>query len=359
MSRSIFKYKILEKGKMSIQEIKYYIEEELNRGLAFKIFDNMEEVVKLTGKWQGWAEVEVLAQDQFNIYIDDDFFNLNSIIEQILISLWSNLLDFGEIRLEDFQLTEKINNLVIKSSQSSKNRLIDANGPYFGTIFKPYYGLSLREKIEIAKKFASIGGNFIKEDETYLVDKDRFIEETEKIQKAINSVSNKCYYVPNITPYILDLQFLNKIKDFGIRIGLVSYIITGLANIYKIRRKLNNLLLWGHRVGYKSIKKFISMRVIAKLATYSGFDTLHIGTPFFSIKDTVIERVEILRSIRLINARMLPVFTKVSSKIIPFLLRNFGNEIIIMACGSVRNNGKYDFERMKDIIKEMRNYSRT
>lgn len=345
---SIFRYKILGNQKPSKIIIKN-INEELNRGLAFAISKTHEKVILIEGEWQGWVTTEIRGNNIY-LYVDDNFFK-PCVFEQILTSLWANLLDYGGIKLEEFQLSDKLHTSSISNiiNKQSLNKLLGIDGPYFATVIKPSF-LSLDEKLNIAERFASIGGVFIKEDETYLLDKWNLLKESDAIQRSINKISKHCFYIPNVTPYTFDKRFLNELYQIGIRIVMVNYLITGLPTINRILQKNNKILFWGHRVGYKAIDKYISMKALALLATYSGMSMLHIGTPLFCNNSTIRGCTNIINAIRKVNPNVTPVFTKTSPQIISFLVKSFGKKTIIMACGSIRTNGYLDWEKLKHII---------
>lgn len=349
INKNIFRYKILESNRTS-RKIMQEINEELNKGFTFLITPEYEKTISIAGKRKWWIYTDIYRDNLF-IYVDDTFFNKSCIIEQILTSLWANLLDFGKIHLEGFKLSDNIHSLILKNSTCHTPEILKTKGPYFGTVFKPSFGLSISEKLKIAEKFAAIGGSFIKEDETYLIEKSKILKESKIIQKIINNVSRNCFYIPNITPHILDDDFLNRLYDTGIRIVMVNYLITALPTIYKVIKKHNKFLFWGHRVGYKSMEEFISMKAVALLATYTGINMLHIGTPFFSIQSNVKQSTETLKVIKTINPEIIPVFTKASPEIIHYLVKSFSKDIIIMVCGSIRTNGNLDWEKIKNIMK--------
>lgn len=356
-NKSVFRYKIIDNHK-SFKEIIEKMSEELNRGLTFIVSQTDEKVVTLAGEWKGWVTT-TLRGNNIYIYVDDGFFSNSCILEQILTSLWANLLDFGKIRLEEFQLSDNLHTLLTSGNlnKQSIQKLVRINGPYFGTVFKPSFGLSLSEKLNIAEKFASIGGVFIKEDETYLIEKFRLLKESKSIQRAMNAVSDHCFYVPNVTPYLLDYNLFQELYEIGIRVVMVNYLITGLPIVYKILKRNKKLLFWGHRVGYKSIDKHISMNTVSVLAAYSGMSMIHIGTPFFSKNNSVKERVTILKSVTKVNTCIMPVFTKVSFQIISDLIKSFGKKIIIMAGGLVRTKGHLDWKKVKRLIETIQNNS--
>lgn len=354
-NKSIFKYKILGNHEASNKIIEK-ISEELNRGLTFIVSQNDEKVVTLAGEWKDWVSTAI-RENKIYIYVDDSFFSKSCVMEQILISLWANLLDFDEIQLEEFQLSENLHTKLTLENldRLSIEKLLRIRGPYFGTVFKPSFGLSIPEKQNIAEKFASIGGVFIKEDETYLIEKSKLLKESESIQRVINAVSQHCFYVPNITPYLLDDSLFQEIFEIGIRVAMVNYLINGLPIVYNVAKRNKVLLFWGHRVGYKSLKRYISMKTVAALAAYSGISMIHIGNPLLSINNSVKESITILKAIKKVNPKAMPVFTKSSHRQTSNLIRFFGKNIIIMACGSIRTNGYLDWKKVKRFIDIIRN----
>jgi len=343
---SVFKYEILGSSK-HYAEIAGKINEELNKGLSFTILEADEKVIFLRSKRRNWIYCD--RKDK-NLYISvyDKFFRASIIIEQILTSLWTNLMDFGGIRLIEYNLSKNINAILLSkcNKEVSIDKLTGSKGPYFGMVFKPSFNLSLKQRIGIAKKFISIGGTFLKEDETYLIDRNELIENASAIQDAINKISLKGFYVPNVTSYLLDGNIFRQLYKAGIRIVMVNYLMAGLPTIAKIRNNFENMLLWGHRVGYSTIEKYISMEAISSLAIHSGIDVIHIGTPFIALKISVERCRKILESVRQINKKSIPVFTKTSHHIVPHLVKLFGNDIVIMACGSLRTSGNINWNKV-------------
>ena len=351
-SPNTFIYRVMERDDKSVKKIAMRMEEELNRGFAFTLSKKIEMLVPLKGEWKGWAFSEIKNRNIY-IHVKDEFFNDFGVIEQILTSLWANLLDFGQMRLEEFSLSEKMHYSLLKEV-SYPTFIPKHDGPFIGTIFKPSYSLTIKEKAEIAKKFAALGGTFIKEDETYFVDKEKILKEAEVIQSSINEISSDCYYIPNVTQYMLNNEFLDGLYDVGIRIVMVNYLIVGFPIVHKIikrRKKNKKLIFWGHRVGYKAIERYISMKTVASLAAYSGLNIIHIGTPLFSDTIDVQEALEILNNIKQINNEMIPVFTKASIEILPDLVELAGKKIIVMICGSARTNGEIDWMKFNKFIK--------
>ena len=350
MQNSIFRY--IFTGRNDLLKTSERIEDELNRGNSFIVSPKRETVVSLGGPAKNWVKC-VLKDRGFSIYVDDRFFVKESTIAQILTSLWLNLFDFGKIRLESFQLSERLHKrlIFVQPAKSLVQKLRQKNKPCFGTIFKPSFNLSLKDKINIAKKMATLGATFVKEDETYLIDRVKLIKESEKIQQSMRLVSNDCYYVPNITSYLTDNDIFRDLYGIGVRVAMVNYLIAGLPNVYNLQEKSYNILLWGHRVGYKSIQKYISMQALASVAVYSGMNLVHIGTPFIEVNTELNASNRIYSAIKQINKDVIQVFTKVSSQIVPSLIKTFGPHITLMACGSIRTKGELDWQKVENLIK--------
>lgn len=348
---NIFSYKVTKNGKCA-KKIAEMITEELNKGLSFVLSETDEKTVSLRGKRKLWATT-FIDKDRIYLYIDDEFFRGYCGVDRILTCLWANLLDFGHLQLEDIQLSKKVHHLLFSPIQGKIcfQELVKIKGPYFGTIYKPSFGLSLKEKVTIATKFASLGGTFIKEDETYFVSKDKLIKHSKIIQEAMNKVSDCCFYVPNVTPYLMDEKVFQKLCEIGIQIIMVNYLIVGLPTLHAVGRKYRNMLFWGHRVGYKALQKCISMKAMASIAAYCGADIIHVGTPFLSSDISIRECVGTIEAMKRVKKEVLPVFTKMSIQLTPKLVELFGKDIIVLACGGLRTNGTLNWRKVKRWIK--------
>jgi hypothetical protein len=349
---SVFQYEIVG-DKERADEMAEKIDEQLNRGTTYVISPTERKLVSLAGEWKGWVSTEVHA-NRIHILVDDRYFTASCVPEQILASLWADLLDFGELRLEEFELSDGLHSrLASHLNRTTVAELLGESGPYFGTIFKTIFGISLEEKVNIAEKFAKMGGAFIKEDEIYLVERSKILEESKRVQRAMSEVSEHCLYVPNVTPYFSDESFLQELYRVGIRLVMVDYWIAGLPAVYRAVRTHSNLLFWGHRIGYKSVQRYMSMRSMACLAAYGGISAIHIGTPFVSARNAVEESVCILQAVQKVNPRATPIFSDVSPEIVSYLVKVFGRNIINMAVGSTRTNGLLDWQKTRELIDKL------
>jgi ribulose 1,5-bisphosphate carboxylase large subunit-like protein len=352
-SDSIFTYAILNNhSSPSAYELSKSIEEELNRGLSFIISESGEKVVPLKGRWSEWAKANV-HDNTILIEVKDSFFKNDSIIAQILTSLLFNLLDFGKLRLIDIKLSKNIHGKLLNST--SNQIVLESLGqkPFLGTQIKPSYGYSKKEKLQLVSKLAKNGLNFIKEDETYFVDKNTLILEAQELQAAINEVSNKCFYVPHITSHIHDDDVMSAFSESGIKFGMVNYLVNSLPSIIACNVG-RHIQLWGHRVGYESMKEFISMKAIILLAQYSGINMLHIGTPHYGDEQAIQNVSEITQAARNIKL-FVPIFTKTSPAVIPQIEHTIDKPYVLMACGYFRSNGVLDWNKIMQWINSVQN----
>ena len=321
-----------------IQEIEY--------GSTFALYNKKEDIISLKSKSLKWIEWNQ-NNEETEVKVEDSFFDIDYFFEKFLTVFVFNLLDFGDVKLKYLDIT----NSIFKKYIVSNGHLSKLNQNYFkGSIFKPYYHLSIEERFRQAELFISNGINVIKNDECYFRSKLEIQKESELVLKCID---NKAYYIPNITGYIGDYEFIKKLINIGVEVFMVDFIITGYSSVYRLKQKFPNIKIWGHRIGYSVLERFMSMQAVSLLALLAGIDLLHIGTPTI----TTIKDKEILYN-ELINLKpnFLPIFTKTTPEILNNLIPIFKNEAIYMSCGYFRNRtGELDKERI-NIWKESFNY---
>jgi ribulose 1,5-bisphosphate carboxylase large subunit-like protein len=221
-----------------------------------------------------------------------------------------------------------------------------------GTIFKPYYHLSLSEKTDMAVRFVDMGLNLIKEDETFFASVSRLLKEAQAIQSAIEGRGT---YVPNVTHYIHDYRTIEKLLDSSIRIVMVDFLVTGFRPIFNLKQQFPEICVWGHRVGYWTLERFITMKALGTISVLSGLDFLHIGTPG-NVKNAV-DKLHLLSSLRAVNPELIPVFTKTTPEVLSETMNVFNNTTkVLMACGYFRKEeGKINWERVQRWITTARN----
>lgn len=307
---------------------------EIEYGTAFALYHDREETIPLWGNELRWISLKKM--DNFLVIdVDDDFLGKDYIFEKLLVAFLYNLLDFGELRLISIDISNSSYFRQIKSQQIAPIyfQKTSQKKPLLGTIFKPYYHYSLRDKIKMAEKFTAIGINLLKEDETFFVSKEELLREAQIIQSIIKGNGN---YIPNITHYVHDYYFLERLLDSGIEIVMVDFLITGFRPILRLKQKFPEICVWGHRVGYWTIERFISMDALGVLALLSGIDFLHIGTP--NNKKEEGEKLQLISFLRSINPWFVPVFTKTTPEILMEISYLFDGTVALMACGYFRDD---------------------
>ncbi|MDR2407140.1 MAG: ribulose 1,5-bisphosphate carboxylase [Bacteroidales bacterium] len=302
-----------------IQEIEY--------GSTFALYQDKEDIIVHQGKSFQWIDYFV-QDDEIKIIIQDDFFHPYFFFEKFMTVFVYNLLDFGRIYLKEIDISSSV-----FRNQIQKNNPLDKYGQEYlkGTIFKPYYHLSNNQKIEQAKIYISDGINILKNDECYMKSKQELFEESRLLMKHIEG---KAYFVPNITGYISDYDFIKQLMDIGIKIFMVDFLISGLSPVFHLKQKFPVIKIWGHRIGYIVIEKYVSMQVLAVLSILSGINYLHIGTP---TNKELEAKKDLVNNLWAINPDFLPIFTKTTPEIIENLLPVFCDKSIYMACGYFRN----------------------
>lgn len=325
----ILKYK-LDRLKVSpatlVNEIEY--------GSTFALYPDREEIIpNTTGylKWLSWEE----KNKNLIIRVDDSFLEIDSIFEKLLIVFFYNLLDFGDIQLLsiDFSGSSYLTHTGIYQQPTPQIWQLCSKHLMLGTILKPYYHLSLSAKIRLIEKFIGKGISIIKEDETFLVSTEQLLEETKSIKKAMGEHG---IYIPNLTHQVCNYDLIEKLFNCGTRVIMIDFLAIGFRNVYEIKRRFPELCVWGHRVGYMTLERFISMNALGSLALLAGIDFLHIGTP--NNENDILDRMYMVSKLRQIHPTFIPVLTKTTPALLPQLIKSFGNTSVYMACGYFRKS---------------------
>jgi hypothetical protein len=304
---------------------------EIEYGNTFALYRDREEIVVHRGKNFKWVDYSV-CDNELTIKVDDTFFHLDFFFEKFLSVFVYNLLDFGNVYLKEFDISNSYYAKLITTNTPIDNY---GQGYFRGTIFKPYYHLSNNQKIKQTEMFISNGLNVLKNDECYFKTKKELKEE---VCLLIKHIDQKAHFVPNISGYINDYEFIKELIDMGIQILMVDFLISGFNSIFKLKQKFPSIKIWGHRIGYVSLEKFMSMQVLSMLAVLAGIDYLHIGTP---VGENILEKSILVKQSTKIKPDFMPIFTKTTPDVIESLLPVFGNRSIYMACGYFRNkNGQ-------------------
>ena len=326
---------------------------EIEYGSTFALYPGQEDIIPIfTGnlKWLSWEEKD----RNLTIRVDDNFLEIDSLFEKITTAFLYNLLDFGEVQLLSIDLSDSsyFKLETIRKRETSQVLQLFNSDLMLGTIFKPYYHLSLHEKIALVEKFIGMGINIIKEDEIFLAPEEQLLDEAKSIQEVMGEHN---LYIPNLTHQVNNYNLIEKLLDCGIKVIMLDFLVTGFRSILRIRQRFPELFLWGHRIGYITFERFISIAALGTLAMIAGIDFLHIGTPISN--SDIRDKIYLVSHLRQINSSFIPVFTKTTPNLLPQLIRSFGKTAVFMACGYFRNEeGKaIDWARVKEWVSKTKN----
>lgn len=299
---------------------------EIEYGITFSLNDDCESITFPQYRGLNWLRWQ-LNGNILVLEVDDQFFNEDSVFEKVWTTFLLNLMDFGKLKLVDVDVSQSF-----LAARFAPNVFEFKESPILGSILKPYYQ-SLIKKKEVVSTLVSQSLQIIKEDETYLVDKQLVLSHSISLQK---SCCQRGYYIPNVTSFIYDYEFIKKlINESGIRIVMVNFLVCGLGSVFRLKKEFPLLGIWGHRVGYSAIENQVSVQALSQLATSAGIDFIHIGTPknnsFYNEKQEIIESINKIRQAKV-------VFTKTTEKTIGDLVSHFSDRAVYMACGSLQND---------------------
>lgn len=314
--------------------------EEIEYGSTFALYPDREDVVPNRSDYLRWVEWDE-SGEKLSIRVDDSFWEEGFFFEKFLTVFVLNFIDFGHLRLQRINLQYS----TLKHSIQAHSPLKIPHGKYLtGSIFKPYYHLSLKEKMKQAELYVDNGINVLKNDECFFTTQSDMLEEAQSIA---NIVMGRAYYVPNITSYIYDDQFIEKLMEMNIDICMVDFFVAGFRQVSRLKKKYPRLRIWGHRIGYDIWKNNISMQAVCVLGLLSGIDLMHIGTP--QTPSLLQEQYDLVSRLRNLKPDFMPIFTKTTPELIKELLPVFGNRAIYMACGYFRDNeGDINWNQVKE-----------
>lgn len=311
---------------------------ELEYGSTFSLYPNHKDIVPSGTGVLKWVQYDYDASSSvLKVWIDDSFWSMDYFFEKFMTLCLYNLLDFGDVYLSEIDLSES--NLIDCISKDKR----DFSGfPLIGTMFKPYYHQTTEEKISTARRFIECGCNVFKHDECFFLTKEELLAETKAIHAAIGS---KAYFVPNVTAYIGDYSYIERLIEMGITVFMTDYLISGFKAISQLKKRFPGITIWGHRIGYEAIKGHISMDALCVIAQLAGIDWLHIGAPR---PNEVAERLRLVGKQKSINPNFKPIFTIVTPPVLEYLLPAFGNDAIYLGCGYYRDeDGSINWNNVK------------
>ena len=219
---------------------------EIEYGTTFSI-TNHETIIPIRNRGNKWISYEY-CKNQLKIILKTDFFDNSFFFEKFLTAFLYNIIEFSQIYLKEIDFGNTVfHNLDVICKDNTFHFF-----PVLGTIFKPYYHQRLGEKIYFANKFIEYGGTIIKEDETYFVSKEKILSESKSIK---HSIPQNGVYVPNVTSYISDFEFIDKLCNFDINVVLVNFLVTGFQPILALKNQFPNIKLWGTSSWIRGIKR--------------------------------------------------------------------------------------------------------
>ena len=321
--------------------------EDMLWGQTFRILPSQEEIIHLnTESIKGNVNTgeEKNQRQWFSVNVPRERFASNS-MTSMHIQAWGNVLDYKGIRLESID-HDWVIGMRPKRSEYSRIKSYEKK-PLLATVLKPSWSLSIQERIEIACDFVALGGDLIKEDETYIPPTERILQEAIEIQSALDSL-HSCkrglgIYIPNITSILGDRRALDQLANGGVQTGLIAFLLAGMDSIRDFARNNRDWFLWGHRVGYESMHYSLSITAMIQLGYAMGLSAVHVGTPFIRQNASVIITNKAVEEINKLSEkgkdRYIPIFSKTTAEILPTLISLFGSECIMLACGEFRRRG--------------------
>ncbi len=279
-------------------------------------------------------------------------------MSQILSSVAGNVFGMKEIRnlrLIDIKFPKKI----VKSFKGPKfgirgirKVLKIKKRPLIGTIIKPKIGLKVKDHAKVAYE-AWIGGcDLVKDDENLSSMKfnqfEKRLKETLKMkEKAERETGERKGYIINVSAECKEMIRRAKlVENFGNEYIMVDLITVGTSSLQSLRNEDLDLIVHAHRAGHaiftRNKKHGISMKVIAKIARIIGVDQLHIGTivgKMFEGRKEVLENVKVLKEDLFGLKKVMPVSSGGLNPLhIPFLVKFFGNDVIIQMGGGIHGH---------------------
>lgn len=263
----------------------------------------------------------------------------------IMTILVANALEFGGPRLQAVELPESV------LSHASGPRLgvagvrrmlLHSDGPLFGVPIKPNTGLTLREKMEVAEALAAAGVDFVKDDEIFFADPQEIAEHSAAIQKCIDvyqTPTRRPCYVPNVSGAPITDDHVSQLASRGVRGIMICFLTSGWNRTLQLSQRYGeSMIIYGHRALHEALMPYVSMQVLALLARLSGVDVVHVGTPRPGRLGELAEAraaVGALTSAHPALKGTIPVFSKTTGPLGRWLVRTFGDNIVVMACGEV------------------------
>jgi len=314
------------------------------------------------------AKVYAISGDYAKIAYPQELFEEGS-VPNILSSIAGNVFGMKCIkglRLEDIKIPSKL----LKSFPGPRygiegyRKILKVKGrPLVGTIVKPKLGLKTKDHAKVAYDSWIGGCDLVKDDENLSSQKfnpfdKRAAQTLEMCDKAAEETGEKKGYLINVTAESMDmLKRADLAKELGGKFVMHDIITAGFASLQTLRENCT-LGIHAHRAMHGAFTENpnhgISMMTVADFARIAGVDSLHIGTGIGKMKGGKEEVREIdeemeLRIVSKTKHRLeqnwgdiKPVMSVCSGGIypghVPYLMKNFGKDIIIQAGGGIHGH---------------------
>ena len=314
------------------------------------------------------AKVFAISGNYAKIAYPQELFEENS-VPNILSSIAGNV--FGMkcvkgLRLEDIKVPQKL----LKSFpgprygiEGYRKMMKVKDRPLVGTIVKPKLGLKTKDHAQVAYDSWVGGCDLVKDDENLSSQKfnpfdKRAAKTLEMCDKAEEETGEKKGYLINVTAESMEmLKRADLAKELGGKFVMHDIITAGFASLQTLRENCT-LGIHAHRAMHGAFTENpdhgLSMMTVADFARMAGVDSLHIGTGIGKMKGGKREVREIDEEIEMHKVSktrhrlaqdwngLKPVFAVCSGGIypghVPYLMRNFGNDIIIQAGGGIHGH---------------------
>ncbi len=302
-------------------------------------------------------------------------------VPNILSSIAGNIFGMKAVKnlkLEDISLPKSI---IIKYKgpkygiKGIRKMMKIKSRPLIGTIIKPKLGLKTKEHAESAYESWIGGCDIVKDDENLSSQKfnefeKRLAKTLEMQDKAESETGEKKAYLINVTAETKEMiKRAGLAEKQGSKYVMIDILTSGWAALQTLRQAEFKMGIHAYRAMHAAFdrneKHGINMMVIADFARLIGVDNLHIGTGIGKMKDSmevvqdrVDKRVKETR-LRLQQNwdKLKPVFAVCSGGLypghVPFLIKNYGKDIIIQAGGGIHWNprgSKYGAMGMKQAL---------
>ena len=309
------------------------------------------------------AKVFAVSGNYVKIAYPQDLFEDGS-VANILSSIAGNV--FGMkcvegLRLEDIKFPRKL----LKTFpgprygiEGYRKILRVRKRPLVGTIVKPKLGLKTKDHAKVAFESWVGGCDLVKDDENLSSQKfnsfeKRVAKTLEMCDKAQEETGEKKGYLINVTAESMRMmKRADLTKELGGKFVMHDIITAGFASLQTLREN-TTLGIHAHRAMHGAFTENpnhgLSMMSVADFARIAGVDSLHIGTGIGKMRggkrevgeiNEEMETMEVKRTKHRLEqnwGNIKPVFSVCSGGIypghIPYLMKNFGEDIIIQAGG--------------------------